>query len=102
MDIFQTIKRLVLRRMTLFTTKAKEEMAIQDLDREEVFEAILNAPGITKRLRSRDPESGKREYLYVIKGRTFDGTSIYTKGKIARLAAQEVFYVFIASKRSTN
>lgn len=101
-DVFQTIKRLVLRRMVLFTAKADEELAQQGLEKEEVYEAVLNAPGITKRLRSRDPESGKREYLYVIKGNTFDGTIIYTKGKIKRFADQEVFYVFIASKRSTD
>ena len=40
--------------------------------------------------------------LYVIKGLTFDGLAIYTKGKILKYAEQEVFYVLISSKRSTD
>lgn len=70
--------------------------------REEVYEAILNAPCIAKTLASRNPKTGSREKLYVIKGMTFDGLDIYTKGKILKQEEREVFYVFISSKRSTD
>ena len=38
----------------------------------------------------------------MIKGLTFDGLDIYTKGKILKQEEREVFYVFISSKRSTD
>ena len=66
------------------------------------FEAIINAPAITKTLRSRNPRSGRRETLYVIKGLTYDGLTVYTKGKMATFEGREVFYVLISSKRSTD
>jgi hypothetical protein len=72
------------------------------LSHEVVFEAIINAPAITKTLRARNPRSDRRETLYVIKGITFDGMVIYTKGKIATFEGREVFYVLISSKRSTD
>jgi hypothetical protein len=53
-------------------------------------------------VRSRKPETGKREMLYVIKGLTYDGLLIYTKGKFKTIGDQEFFYVFISSKRSTD
>ena len=55
-------------------------MYADGLTHELVFEAIINAPAITKALRSRSPRSGRRETLYVIKGLTYDGLTIYTKG----------------------
>ncbi|HSW01430.1 MAG TPA: hypothetical protein VLI39_14765 [Sedimentisphaerales bacterium] len=67
-----------------------------------VYEAILNAPVVFKVLRSRNPKSGKGERLYVIKGLTFDGVDVYTKGKILKKEAVEVFYVLISSKKSTD
>ena len=102
MDLFIRIKRLLIAGQVLFTEKAEDEMSIDDLTPELVYEAILNAPAITKTLRSRNPISGKRESLYVIKGLTFDGLAIYTKGKILQYGQQEVFYVLISSKRSTD
>ena len=39
----------------LFTLKAEDEMARDDLDEDLVCEAIINAPGIAKRLRSANP-----------------------------------------------
>jgi len=48
------------------------------------YESILNVPIIFKALRSRQRRSQKTERLYVIKGLTFDGMDIYTKGKILK------------------
>jgi hypothetical protein len=78
------------------------EMARDSLAPELVYEAILNAPAIFKVLRSRNPKTKKVEKLYVIKGLTFDGLEIYTKGKILKKEGVDVFYVLISSKRSTD
>ena len=100
MDILVRIKRLVLAQRVIFTAKAESELSADGLTHALVFEAIINAPAITKTLRSTMPRSGRREALYVINGLTYDGVTIHTKGKIARFAGQEVFYVLISSKRS--
>ena len=102
MDVLARIKRLVIARRVLFTEKAESEMAADALTPELVYEAILNAPAIFKTLRSRNRHTGKRELLYVIKGLTFDGLDIYTKGKILTKEGVEIFYVLISSKRSTD
>lgn len=102
MDVLVEIKRLVLRRRIAFTEKAAEEMARDDLDEDAVCEAILNAPSVTKRLRSANPETGAKESLYVIVGMTYDGLVIYTKGKILKSNGQERFYVLISSKKSLS
>ena len=57
---------------------------------------------ISKVLRSRNPRSGAIERLYVIKGLTFDGLAIYTKGKIQTEKGVDIFYVLVSSKRSTD
>lgn len=102
MDPLIRIKRLIISGKIIFTEKAEDEMIRDDLTLEMISEAILNAPAITKTLRSRNPISGQRETLYVIKGLTFDGLVIYTKGKILAYQNREVFYVLISSKRSTD
>lgn len=102
MDTLVRIKRLVIARSVLFTWKAEDEMAAESLTPELVYESILNAPSIFKALRSRNPRTGKIEKLYVIKGLTFDGLDIYTKGKILTEKGVDVFYVLISSKRSTD
>jgi hypothetical protein len=102
MDILVRIKRLVLWRRVLFTEKAEMEMARDALTPELVYEAILNAPAIYKVVRSRNPKAGRTERLYVIKGLTFDGVDIYTKGKILKKEGIDVFYVLISSKKSTD
>jgi hypothetical protein len=102
MDILGRIKRLIIAGQVLFTEKAEDEMSVDGLTPELVYEAVLNAPVVTKTLRSRNPISRQREKLYVIKGLTFDGLAIYTKGKILKYVQQEVFYVLISSKRSTD
>ncbi|MFC1451786.1 hypothetical protein ACFLSJ_00405 [Verrucomicrobiota bacterium] len=102
MDTLVRIKRLVIARHVLFTQKAEGEMAAESLTPELVYESILNAPSIFKALRSRNPQTKKTERLYVIKGLTFDGLGIYTKGKILTKEGVDVFYVLISSKRSTD
>ena len=57
---------------------------------------------ISKALRSRNPRTKKSEKLYVMKGLTFDGLDIYTKGKILTRKGVDVFYVLISTKRSTD
>jgi len=102
MDILVRIKRLVVSRQVLFTEKAEIEMARDALTPELVYEAILNAPAIFKVVRSRSPRGGRSERLYVIKGLTFDGVDVYTKGKILKKEGVDVFYVLISSKKSTD
>ena len=102
MDVFIRIKRLVVARRVVFTEKAETEMLANSLTPELVYESILNAPAIFKVLRSRNPHTKRAERLYVIKGLTFDGLDIYTKGKILTKEGAEVFYVLISSKRSTD
>ena len=102
MDILVRIKRLVIARKVLFTEKAECEMAAESLTPDLVYESIVNAPSIFKSLRSRNPRTGKIEKLYVLKGLTFDGLDIYTKGKILNKAGGDIFYVLISSKRSTD
>jgi len=102
MDTLVRIKRLVVARRVIFTEKAETEMAADALTPELVYESILNAPGIFKVLRSRNPQTKRAEKLYVIKGLTFDGLDIYTKGKMLMKEGVDVFYVLISSKRSTD
>ena len=102
MDVLVHIKRLVIARRVLFTEKAQTEISADGLTKELVYEAILNAPAITKVLRSTNPHSHERERLYVIKGLTFEGLDIYTKGKILHAKGVDIFYVLISSKRSTD
>ncbi len=102
MDTLVRIKRLVIARNVLFTQKAETEMAADRLTPELVYESILNAPTIFKALRSRNPRTGKAERLYVVKGLTFDGLDIYTKGKILTKERVDIFYVLISTKRSTD
>jgi hypothetical protein len=102
MDALVRIKRLVIARRVLFTEKAESELAAESLTPELVYESILNAPAVFKALRSRNPRTGATEKLYVIKGLTFDGLGIYTKGKILTRAGVDVFYVLISPKKSTD
>ncbi len=102
MDILDRIKRLVLQGNVSFTRKAELEMLIDHLTPGHICEAIINAPVIAKKLRSKNPRTGVAEILYVIEGLTFDGMFVYTKGKLDKLDDKEVFYVLVSSKRSTN
>lgn len=102
MDTLIRIKRLVIARKVLFTQKAEGEMVASALTAELVYESILNALAIYKILRSKNPRTGESERLYVIKGLTFDGLDIYTKGKILSQGGEHVFYVLVSSKKSTD
>jgi hypothetical protein len=93
---------LVIANRVLFTEKAEAEMVAGGLTPELIYEAILNAPAIFKRVRSRNPHTDKQEWLYIIKGMTFEGIDIYTKGKIITKERIDVFYVLISSKRSID
>jgi len=64
-----------------------------------VKEAIINAPAISKTIKSKHPQTGEREYLHIIIGPTYTGLILYTKGKIEFENNQETFYVLISSKR---
>lgn len=102
MNILVKIKRLVLTGNVLFTKKAELELDKDNLTEDLVCEAIINAPGISKKLRSVNPISGRKEYLYVIIGLTFDDIPIYTKGKVIKSDDFEKFYVLISSKKSVD
>jgi len=101
MDVLQRIKRLLIRGQFRFSLKAADEMEVDQIDTVDVVEAVLNADEISKVLRSRSTRGHPGEKLYVIKGITYDGTEVYTKGKITREGDEEIFYFFISSKRST-
>ncbi len=102
MDVLLRIKRLVLQGRLRITEKARHEMEIDDLDPLEVAESIVTAQSIAKTLRSKSPgRSHASEKLYVIKGISYQGTPIYTKGRIGREGGQEVFYVLISAKITT-
>lgn len=85
-----------------FTTKALDEMDRDGIREIEVAESIVNARRIHKVLRAHAPGSVRREKLYVIKGYDYDGTFIYTKGKIVKEKEGFVFYVFISAKITTD
>ncbi len=103
MDILTHIKQLVVRGAIRYTEKARDEMSLDGLSRPDVVESILNARRIEKTIRSR---SAARRYpgekLYVIKGKTYPGTTIYTKGTITQEDGREVFYIIISAKVSTD
>jgi hypothetical protein len=102
MDLLARIKQLVMEGHIRFTLKAQLEMDSDYLMPDHVREAVMNAPAINKTVRSKNPQTGVSEKLYVIKGFTLAGLSVYTKGKIDKLEGQEIFYVFISSKRATD
>ena len=96
------IKRLLLSGRYLFSLKAEMEMLADDLSASDIVEAIVNAPAITKVLRSRSVKrAAAGERLYVIVGSTYDGLLVYTKGTIRRVAGEDTYYFFISSKRWT-
>ncbi|MBI3535834.1 MAG: hypothetical protein HY072_10170 [Deltaproteobacteria bacterium] len=101
MDILVKIKRLVISRKVIFTSKAREERQSNGITIEEIFESIINAPSIYKTILSTSEfKKKKKEKLYIIIGSTFDGKLIYTKGAIRKINNTEEFYILISSKWS--
>jgi hypothetical protein len=99
-DTLVRIKRAVLSGRYAFSEKARVEMEEDALTELDVAESILNAVAIYKRLRSRNPRSGEREYLYVIQATNLEGLMIYSKGKLVRERREDHFYFLISSKRA--
>lgn len=99
MDTLARIKRLIVRRKYRFSYKSLAELDQDDLEPDDAIEAVLNAQVIKKTLRSRS-RAGPGEKLYVIESFNYSGTILYTKGKIAREAGEEVYYFFISAKAS--
>ncbi len=100
-DILVRIKRAVIAGLVSFSRKARQEMDDDGLTDMDIAEAILNAPAIYKKIRSRNPfHPEKMEYLYIIQGVNLDGIFIYTKGKFIKNEDKEIFYFLISSKRS--
>ncbi len=99
-EILVRIKRAVLSGRYAFSEKARVEMEVDELTELDVAESILNAVAIYKRLRSRNPRSTVREYLYVIQATNLEGLMIYSKGKLVRERGEDHFYFLISSKRA--
>ncbi len=101
MDLLLTLKRLAFRRNLIFTFKAEQEMEADDITKDDVIEALVNAHRIDKVLHSRSTlRRSSRDRLYVIKGMTLDNVVIYTKGKIVKEADREMFYILISCKHA--
>ena len=102
MDILVRIKRLVVSRRVLFTEKAEIEMARDALTPETGIRSDPERTGNIQGVAFAQSEDEKERKLYVIKGLTFDGLAVYTKGKILKKEGIDVFYVLISSKKSTD
>jgi hypothetical protein len=99
-DSLTRIKRAVLSGRYAFSEKARVEMECDGLTELDVAESIVTAAAIYKRLRSTSPfRKNAREYLYVIQSANFQGTAIYSKGKLVTEAGVETYYFLISSKR---
>lgn len=100
MTVLARIKQLVVRRQIVLTEKVQLEMWRDSLEEDDLIESVINATRIEKALKSRHPATGEPERLYIIKGRTFSGKLIYTKGTIRQDDFRETFYIFVSGKRS--
>ncbi len=98
MSSITRIKQLILDDQVIFTEKADIELAREGITQRMVKEAIINAPAISKTIRSNSPKTGEREYLHIIVGPTYRGLILYTKGKVQIEDDQETFYIIISSK----
>src|SRR5438128_12183858 len=99
MDLLTRIKRLVVQNRYRMTRKAHEELEADGLDEADAKEAIINASRIKKVLKSNSPFRDRRsEKLYVIEGKNYDGTLIYTKGKISHEGPDEILYIYVSAK----
>lgn len=101
MDTLSRIKQLALHRQIRLTEKEQLEVWRDGLVEDDLIESIVNAPRIDKTIRSRHPITGVPEKLYILKGRTFSGQLIYTKGTIRRDEDRDIWYVLVSGKLST-
>jgi hypothetical protein len=102
-DPLTKIKRLILEGRYRFTLKAEHERLRDGLSETDILESIINANGIRKTVRSRSPYAAfSGEKLYQIESFNFSSILIYTKGTIRRLDKEEIFYILISAKRSTE
>ena len=100
-DVLKRIKQACLSGSYAFSEKARLEMESDDLTESDVIESIVEAGMIRKTLRSTSLlRWALRERLYVIVHRNFAGTCVYSKGKLVRDEADEVYYFLISSKRA--
>ena len=100
-DILIRIKRAVLAGHYAFSEKARLELESDRLTELDVAESILNAVTIYKKIRSRSPfHPVQREYLYIIQATNLDGELLYSKGKLVRETAGDVYYFLVSSKRA--
>ena len=98
-SILRKIKDCILSGNFRFTQKAVNELKIDNLDYIDTLESIVNSQFITKKIRSTNPYTGNKEYLYVIKSFNYQGILIYTKGKIIKDKEKHFFYILISSKK---
>jgi hypothetical protein len=100
MDILIRIKRCALAGRLRLTSKARDELDMDDLDLGDIRESLVNAVAIYKTIRSSNPITGKREYLHIIQSPNLSGVAIYTKGKLIAEHGSEVYYLLVSSKRA--
>lgn len=94
------IKQLILKGDYWFTDKALSEMYVSGITKEDVLEAIINAHGINKVLKTTSRgKTHKGERIYVIYGFTYDNILLYTKGTIKITDGEETMYRLISAKR---
>jgi hypothetical protein len=100
MDLLIRIKRCALSNRLRLTSKARDELEINDLVLNDIRESLLTAVAIYKTIRSTNPETGEREHLYIIQSPNFSGVAIYTKGKLRKEHGEDTYYLLISSKRA--
>jgi hypothetical protein len=99
MDLLARIKRCALLGHVRFTAKAATERIADDLTELEVYESLVNAVRIEKRLRSTSQfRASNREYLCIIKSPSAAGVLIYTKGKLVVENGIETYYLLVSAK----
>lgn len=98
-EILKRIKRAVQAGHYDFTDKARTEQFRDCLTARDIEESIFQATAIAKTIRSTSTSASNRgDRLHVIISPNFDGTFIYTKGKLVRHHDVDVFYVLISAK----
>ena len=100
MDTLIRIKRCALAGRLRLTSKARDELDMDDLDLTDIRESLVYAVAIYKTIRSANPATGKKEYLHIIQSPNLSGIPMYTKGKLMVEDGSEVYYLLVSSKRA--